>query len=311
MRITTCTALLLSTVLSVLPACKGGEPTAEAPEKKATPSAPEPPKVASTDAGSPEDASKPAPEKVDLATLLAPPPDVAGPPEDAEKASGLRSVVLRPGTGAEHPGADASAVVNYSVWTTDGKLVDSTYKRGEPRTLKLGKTIAGFREGIRLMVEGERRRIWIPEKLAYKGRAGKPAGMLVVDMELVRWADPPEAPKDVRRAPKDAHVTPSGLAWKELAPGTGKKHPGPQTRVMVHYSGWTTDGKCFDSSVMSGEPAQFALDQVIPGWTEGLQLMVAGQKARFWIPEKLAYAGKPGKPKGMLVFDVELLDVAE
>jgi len=77
----------------------------------------------------------------------------------------------------------------------------------------------------------------------------------------------------------------------------------------VHYSGWTTDGKMFDSSVTRGEPASFALNQVISGWTEGVQLMVEGEKARFWIPENLAYKGQPGAPAGMLVFDVELLSI--
>ena len=78
---------------------------------------------------------------------------------------------------------------------------------------------------------------------------------------------------------------------------------------MVHYSGWTTDGQMFDSSVMRDEPAEFALDAVIPGWTEGLQLMTEGEKTRFWIPEKLAYKGKAGFPAGMLVFDVELIKI--
>jgi peptidylprolyl isomerase len=77
--------------------------------------------------------------------------------------------------------------------------------------------------------------------------------------------------------------------------------------VTVHYSGWTTDGKMFDSSVVRGTPATFPLDQVIAGWTEGLQLMVTGESRRFWIPEKLAYKGQD--PKGMLVFDVELIAV--
>ena len=79
--------------------------------------------------------------------------------------------------------------------------------------------------------------------------------------------------------------------------------------MTVHYSGWTTDGKLFDSSVTRGKPATFGLDQVIKGWTEGLQLMVEGEKRRFWIPEKLAYGGKAGNPAGMLVFDVELLEI--
>jgi len=78
--------------------------------------------------------------------------------------------------------------------------------------------------------------------------------------------------------------------------------------VTVHYSGWTTDGKLFDSSVVRGEPATFPLDGVIPGWTEGLQLMVEGEKTRFWIPQQLAYKGQSA-PYGMLVFDVELIKI--
>ena len=76
--------------------------------------------------------------------------------------------------------------------------------------------------------------------------------------------------------------------------------------VTVHYTGWTTDGKMFDSSVTRGEPATFPLDQVIAGWTEGVQLMVVGETRRFWIPEALAYDGQRD-PRGMLVFDVELI----
>ena len=79
--------------------------------------------------------------------------------------------------------------------------------------------------------------------------------------------------------------------------------------VKVHYTGWTTDGKMFDSSVQRGTPATFGLKQVIKGWTEGLQLMQTGEKTRLWIPEELAYQGKPGRPAGMLVFDVELIEI--
>jgi peptidylprolyl isomerase len=77
----------------------------------------------------------------------------------------------------------------------------------------------------------------------------------------------------------------------------------------VHYSGWTTNGELFDSSVQRGEPATFPLNKVIPGWTEGVQMMVVGEKRRFWIPVQLAYNNQPGMPKGMLVFDVELLAI--
>lgn len=119
------------------------------------------------------------------------------------------------------------------------------------------------------------------------------------------------APPDVQAPPPDAARTPSGLATKVLRQGFGQVHPGPTSEVTVHYSGWTTDGALFDSSYRRGRPATFPLDRVIPGWTEGLQLMVAGERRRLWIPEQLAYGGRPGPPQGMLVFDVELLAVDE
>ena len=115
-------------------------------------------------------------------------------------------------------------------------------------------------------------------------------------------------PADVAGAPADATKTASGLASKVIAHGTGKTHPARTDLVTVDYTGWTTDGKMFDSSVARGEPATFPLDRVIAGWTEGLQLMVAGEKRRLWIPEALAYKGQRD-PKGMLVFDVELIKI--
>ena len=122
-------------------------------------------------------------------------------------------------------------------------------------------------------------------------------------------------PPDVAAPPTDASRTASGLASKVLQVGMSNVRPSLMSTVRVHYTGWTTDGKMFDSSVVRGEPAEFPVSQVIPGWTEGLQLMVVGEKRRFWIPGKLAYdsipdtAGAPPSPKGMLVFDVELIAV--
>ena len=123
-----------------------------------------------------------------------------------------------------------------------------------------------------------------------------------------RDTSPVPPPSDVAAAPADAHRTPTNLASKVLQPGTGTRHPRPNSRVLVHYTGWTTDGKMFDSSVARGEPIAFGLDEVIPGWTEGVQMMVEGEKRRFWIPAKLAYEGRSG-PQGTLVFDIELLKI--
>jgi FKBP-type peptidyl-prolyl cis-trans isomerase len=126
-----------------------------------------------------------------------------------------------------------------------------------------------------------------------------------------RAAAPPPipAPSDVAAPPADAARTATGLASKILRPGLGTRHPRPNSRVMVHYTGWTVDGQMFDSSVARNEPATFGLDEVIPGWTQGVQMMVEGEKRRFWIPAALAYEGMPDKPQGMLVFDIELLKI--
>jgi peptidylprolyl isomerase len=118
------------------------------------------------------------------------------------------------------------------------------------------------------------------------------------------------APPDVAAPPANALKTASGLASKVITVGLGSVHPTPRSEVTVHYTGWTTDGKMFDSSVQRGKPSTFSVNEVIPGWTEALQLMVVGEKRRFWIPENLAYPNPgPGDPKGMLVFDIELLDI--
>jgi peptidylprolyl isomerase len=127
-------------------------------------------------------------------------------------------------------------------------------------------------------------------------------------------AQPPQfkplpAPPDVAKPPADAAKTASGLAYKVLEPGTGTAKPGAEDFVTVHYTGWTTDGKMFDSSFARNAPSTFPVNRVIKGWGEGVQLMVPGEKRRFWIPETLAYAGQSGRPQGMLVFDVELLDI--
>jgi peptidylprolyl isomerase len=235
------------------------------------------------------------------------PPDVKAPPADATKtASGLATKVLKPAAGNDHPTAEDLVTIHYSGWTADGKMFDSSVARKAPSTFPVNRVIPGFSEGIRLMVPGEKRRLWIPEALAYKGQPGRPAGMLVFDVELIDMPNRP--PADVKAPPADAKKTASGISYKVLKPGLNARRPRLTNHVTVHYTGWTTDGKMFDSSVVRGEPSTFALDQVIKGWTEGVQLMAEGEKTRFWIPENLAYGGKSA-PYGMLVFDIELIKI--
>ena len=240
------------------------------------------------------------------------PPDVAAPPADAQKTpSGLYMKVITPGTGTVHPHAVDKVTVNYTGWTSDGRMFDSTAARNKPSVLQLNRVLPGWTEGVQLMVVGETRRLWVPEKLAFGGAANRPKGTVVFDIELLSIEEAPAAPPDVAAPPADAQKASSGLASKILKAGTGTTHPAKDSTVTVHYTGWTTDGQMFDSSEWAGKPATFALDQVIKGWTEGVQLMVQGEKRRFWIPEKLAYGGQSGKPKGMLVFDVELLSIGQ
>ncbi|MBC8072307.1 MAG: FKBP-type peptidyl-prolyl cis-trans isomerase, partial [Deltaproteobacteria bacterium] len=239
---------------------------------------------------------------------IPPPADVAAPPADATKtASGLAYKQLAAGTGDASPKQNDTVKINSTGWTTDGVTFETT-DGAKPKTVQVAKAIPGWTEMFQLMRLGEKVRVWVPEELAYKGMKGRPAGTLVFDLELVELLAAPETPPDVAAPPADAKKTKSGLAYKVLAAGTGKDHPNSWDKATVNYSGWTTDGKMFDSSVTRGKPASFNLKQVVPGWTEGIPLMVKGEKTRFWIPKELAYDGKPGKPQGMLVFDVELVD---
>lgn len=137
------------------------------------------------------------------------------------------------------------------------------------------------------------------------------ATFVVVGMAAAAAAQP-SVPEDVAAPPADAERTPSGLASKVVQAGSGSQYPSATSQVTVHYSGWLTSGSMFDSSVTRGMPATFPLDGVIRGWTEGLQLMVVGEKRRFWIPAELGYGSRarPGIPAdSMLVFDVELLGI--
>jgi len=108
-------------------------------------------------------------------------------------------------------------------------------------------------------------------------------------------------------------TTASGLQYQILTAGTGNKSPSATDSVTVHYKGATLDGEEFDSSYSRGEPATFPLNQVIPGWTEGVQLMKEGAKYRFYIPSELAYgengAGRLIGPNATLIFDVELIKI--
>ena len=247
-----------------------------------------------------------APPAAKRATPPPAPSDVAAPPAGAERsATGLFTRQLAPPTGTARPGEDDLVRIRYAIWSSNGTPKDFI-PAPQSAIVAIPKLLPGFREALLGMKAGEKRRVWIPESL---GAAGKvPAGgMLVIDAELIEVIRIPPVPADVAAPPADATITKSGLGYKVLRAGTGPR-PKRSQRVVVNYTGWTTNGSMFDSSLGHGEPSEFALDAVIAGWREGLQLMHVGEMARFWIPSKLAYADQKG-PQGMLVFDVELVAV--
>lgn len=123
-----------------------------------------------------------------------------------------------------------------------------------------------------------------------------------------------EAFLDENKNRNEVQMTPSGLQYEILVAAEGNK-PAATDTVTVHYHGTLIDGTVFDSSVQRGQPASFGVHQVIPGWTEALQLMPKGSKYRLYIPQELAYGahphpGGPIQPYSALIFDVELLEIA-
>ena len=255
-------------------------------------------------------------ELVEVQKAPPPPANLKAPAPDATKtASGLAFKVLTPGTGTEKPRLWDQVTVHYTVWNTEGKMLDSTTIRKRPRPVQLFREPEFWQESITSMVQGQKNRVWVPEKMLKKKNPMNTApGGLVMDFELVsvkKMAQPPPTPKDVAAAPAAAKSTANGVKYKVLKKGTGTENPTADKTVKVHYTGWTTDGKMFDSSIVRGKPAEFPLKGVIPGWTEGVQVMVIGETTRFWIPEEMAYKGKPNRPQGTLVFDIELLEIKD
>ncbi len=260
------------------------------------------------------------------------PPDVAKPPADAKTtAKGVAYKVLKAGKGGPHPSAVDTVKVNYTGWTADGRMFDSSVIKGEPTEMSLNGVIGGFTEGIPLMSVGDRFRFWIPDELAYRGAQGRPQGMLVFDIELVEIkAAPPAAPveaedpnaaapaqpaaqkipppPDVAAPPADAKKSPRGAFYKLMKSVPGSPHPKPSDTITFDYTGWTTDGQMFDSSKVRGQPLEFPLPRLIPGWIDVIPLLGVGESARLWIPKELAYPDGSG-PQGMLVFDFELLAI--
>ena len=239
------------------------------------------------------------------------PVDVGAAPSNAKTSSiGTKYVVVKAGTGAKARSFD-NVTFHYTVWEASGKMMDSSETRNRPATAPPFKMPTGLADMLTMMAPGQRTRFWMPADQV--GAAGDTRGMLCFEVELLSIAKPaaapPPTPVDVKAPPAGTAKTAKGVAYRVLKAGAGGPKPGPTDTVSVHYTGWTTDGKMFDTSRTSEGPAAFSLAGVMPGWTEAFPVMSVGDQVRFWIPEELAFKGAPGKPQGMLVYDVELFEI--
>lgn len=237
---------------------------------------------------------------------------VAAPERAALTRSGTAYVLLEPGDPAAPRAQWADFVeLRYRVWDEDGRLVGQS-RPGRSERLAVSWLPPGWAEVVMTIQPGARARIWVPEPQAYASTPGGPRGALRIDMDYLGVEPTELAQADavpLLTPPPSALRTASGLAFVVLRPGTGTRHATPEGRVTVHYEGWTADGNRFDSSYARGEPVTFPLPGVIAGWQEAVPLMVEGEKTRFWIPAEMAYGDAPGRPNGMLIFDIELVRI--
>lgn len=253
-------------------------------------------------------------EVVDIVEAPAVPPDVAQPPTTAKQTrSGIKYVDVRAGTGKDKATSADEVTFNYTAWTADGRMIETTEMKKRPVTSPPYRQPPPLEDILTSMTGGQRVRFWVEAEKMKKPQPGPAQGLLCYEVDLVTIAKsknpPPPTPPDVAKPPADAKKTAKNIWYKVLKAGKGGAKPTPGDSVRVHYTGWTTDGRMFDSSIVKGEPAEFNLRGVIAGWTEGIPLMSVGDRFRFWIPDHVAYKGQPDRPQGMLVFDVELIEI--
>lgn len=244
-------------------------------------------------------------------------------PEGAEwktTATGLRYAVIVAGDDkVAGPGPADRVTVNYVGYFENGEKFDGS-KPKAPAKFGLNQVIKGWTEGLQLMHPGAKYKFHVPWQLGYGEKGRGPIASktnMIFDIELISITaappPPPPAPSFAMPEDKDLTTTASGLKWMQVKAGRADgKQPAASDTVTVWYAGWLTDGTPFDSAYQRGQPASFALNGVIKGWTEGLQLMREGEICKFVIPAGLAYgaAGRPGIPPGAtLVFQVELIRV--
>jgi len=242
------------------------------------------------------------------------PADVASPPSSAVRTpSGLAMQVMTPGRGTRHPKDNDCVRLHFTAWRRDGSFLSSSRQGGAPQTQCLVAAFPGVTEALKKMVVGEQLRVWVPAPLLQVADDDDqvPRVDATFDIELYEIIEAPPTPRNLKSAPPTARRTASGLAIEVLRRGKGTQHPQDGSQVKMAFSGWTTDGRLIESTVMAHQPAVFSMAGVIRGWREALLQMVVGDGVRLWIPRDLAYGPKPlrGQPKGDVVYELDLLEI--
>ncbi|QJW96034.1 FKBP-type peptidyl-prolyl cis-trans isomerase [Frigoriglobus tundricola] len=252
-------------------------------------------------------------------------------PDLKEVAPGVRYRDVKVGTGTPCP-EGAEVTIHYTGWLTDGKVFDSSKERGQPTTFKLQNLIKGWQEGIPGMKPGGIRKIVISPDKGYGSRGSPPkipgGSTLIFEVELIASAPSTSTtagsgamasgpgqsmPSDQSNGGTDdpgLKDIGDGLKIRDLKEGTGEPVK-PGASVLAHYTGWTVDGKVFDSSHKRGKPMQFSLNGVVQGWSRGIPGMKPGGIRKLVIPAALGY-GEQGYPPDIpggatLIFEVEIV----
>jgi FKBP-type peptidyl-prolyl cis-trans isomerase len=232
-------------------------------------------------------------------------------------ATGLQYEIVEPGNGGPC-GNEGIFKLHYTIFSPAGEVIDASRNRG-------GSCLVGTVDMMRLpllqalpplMPAGAVYLAAMPAKEIFGSRL--PPGLTAESactwrLEMAAVLAPLPVPEFARTAEGAGTKTKSGLLVEWIQRGTGPTLRRDQ-RAVVHYAGWLEDGTLFDNSFKRGEPSTFAVDQVVPGWTEGLQLMNKGSIARLTLPYQIAY-GDQGQgsipPRANLIFFVELVDIEE
>ena len=242
-------------------------------------------------------------------------------PEDTEivtTQSGLKYSILKKGQDGPHPTLADMVTVHYTGWLTDGKVFDSSVKRGEPASFKLGGVVLGWREGIQLMTPGSKFKFTIPPELGYGAQgAGRgaipPNATLIFEVELISIKRGPPLPVFHKGNPENQKKTESGLVYEVIKAGAGER-PMEDEQIEIKIAVWNEEGKLVRCSELDGRNLIFSTNTARIGvLSEGPLLLQEGSRYRFIVPAELAFgtrgAGPLDPPGAATIWEMELVKI--